>query len=114
MYNNTKSFWSTLGTMEKVQDSDFDEVINELGPDDLQRLFYYLGLDERDIEHAEASANTTDSRLKARKVLSQWRKIKGNEATVQALKDAKDKIFATKGRPIVLFIKDSQLALHFL
>ena len=79
--------------MASVSESDFGEVIEELGPDELHHLFHILGIKQRDIEHAERSANTNDTRLKARAVLCDWKKSSGRDATREALFEAKDKVF---------------------
>ena len=78
--------------MAKASESDFLKITNELGPDELQHLFLNLGISQRDIEHAERSANTTDTRLKAMKVLQWWRKTEGKDATLAKLIDAKTKV----------------------
>ena len=83
--------------MASASESDFDEVIEELGPDELQHLFHLLGIKQRDIEHAERSANTPDTRLKARAVLCDWKKSGGRDATRKALFEAKDKLL-NRGR----------------
>ena len=74
-----------------LSEADFTDITNELRPDDLQHLFHNLGILQRDIEHAEVSANTTDSRLKARAVLLQWKKNHGRDASLKALLEAKRK-----------------------
>ena len=81
--------------MASVSEADFGEVIEELGPDELQHLFHYLDINQRDIEHAERSAGTLDTRLKARAVLCDWKKSKGRDATREALFAAKDKLLNT-------------------
>ena len=74
-----------------ASESDFCNVTNQLGPDELQLLFHNLGIPQRDIEHAEKSADTTDTRLKARAVLRWWQKTKGKDATLETLLAAKRK-----------------------
>ena len=75
--------------MTTVTERDIREVTDELEPDELQHLFHSLNIPKRDIEHAERSADTPDTRLKARAVLSWWRKTKGKDATREALIEAK-------------------------
>ena len=75
--------------MSTASEADFRDITEELGPSELQRLFHNLGISQRDIEHAEVSANTTDSRLKARAVLIEWKKNKGRDASLEALLEAK-------------------------
>ena len=75
-------------------ETDFRDITNELGPDELQYLFYNLGISLTDIKHAEQSADTTDYRLKARKVLIFWRqRTTGPKATRGALLEAKLKSY---------------------
>ena len=85
--------------MASVSESDLREVIEELGPDELQHLFHILDIKQRDIEHAEKSADTNDTRLKAHAVLCDWKKSKGRDATREALFAAKDKLL-NKVHPI--------------
>ena len=80
--------------MAAASEADFRDITEELGPNELQRLFHHLNISQRDIEHAEASANTTDTRLKARAVLIEWKKKQGRDATLEALHEAKRKITA--------------------
>ena len=75
-----------------VSEEDFRKITDELGPDELQHLFHNLGITQRDIEHAERSANTTDTRLKARAVLGWWKKTTGRAATRETLFEAKRNI----------------------
>ena len=80
-----------------ASESDFRKVTNELGPDELQHLFHNLGIPQRDIEHAEKSADTTDTRLKARAVLRRWKQTKGRAATREVLLEAKRTICISTG-----------------
>ena len=73
---------------EVATDSHFLDVSKVLDPDDLQHFYVKLGLEHRDITHAEVSAGTTDSRLKATAVLRQWKKTRGKKATQQAILQA--------------------------
>ena len=82
--------------MATVCDSDFLELTNELGPDELHHLFHELGISQRDIEHAERSVDTPDTRLKARAVLHWWRRTSGSDATRDTLMKAKRKINVTR------------------
>ena len=75
--------------MTTASESDFIKITNELGPDELQHLFHNLGIPQRDIEHAERSADTTDTRLRARAVLGWWKKKEGRSATIDRLIHAK-------------------------
>ena len=83
--------------MAVASESDFRDVTNELGPDELQHLFHYLDIPQRDIEHAAERAHTNDARLKAHAVLCDWKKSKGREATREALFEAKRKIGSNAG-----------------
>ena len=74
-----------------ASESDFRNVTDQLGPDELQLLFHNLGILQRDIEHAEKSADTTDTRLKAWAVLRWWKKTQGRAATREVLFEAKRK-----------------------
>ena len=83
--------------MAVASEDDFRDITNELGPDELQHLFHNLGISQRDIEHAERSADTSDTRLKARAVLIWWKKTKGQDATLEALLEAKSKLRGVAG-----------------
>ena len=80
-----------------LTEQDFREVTDELGPDELRHLFHILGISERDIEHAERSADTPDTRLKARAVLRWWKQTKGRDATHESLLEAKKTLSRTHG-----------------
>ena len=80
-----------------ASEADFRDISNEFSPDELQHLFHNLGISQRDIEHAEKSADTTDTRLKARAVLIWWKKTRGRAATLEALLEAKRKLPSTSG-----------------
>ena len=82
--------------MAAASEADFRDITEELGPDELQRLFHNLGISQRDIEHAEKSADTTDTRLTARAVLRQWKKKQGSDATLEALLEAKRRLSRTR------------------
>ena len=82
--------------MTTASQSDFLKIANELGPDELHHLFHNLGISQRDIEHAEKSADTTDTRLKAMAVLRWWRKTEGKDATHSKLYHAKTKLHTGK------------------
>ena len=85
--------------MTAASEADFGDITNELGPDELRHLFHNLGISQRDIEHAEKSADTNDTRLKARAVLVWWKKTKGKAATREALFEAKRKLGSITGTP---------------
>ena len=89
-------FHSTAETVV-ASESDFRKVTNQLGPDELQHLFHNLGIPQRDIEHVEKSADTTDTRLKARAVLRWWKQTKGRAATLQVLLEATRTICGSTG-----------------
>ena len=89
--------------MSTASENDFRIITEELGPNELQHLFHNLGISQRDIEHAEVSASTTDTRLKARAVLRWWKQTQGTAATLEALQDAKRKLSCTIGI-YILFI----------
>ena len=78
--------------MTAASESDFRHITNELGPDELQRLFHNLSIPMTDIECAERNAYTTDTRVKARVVLDWWRRKVGAAATRIALFEAKRRI----------------------
>ena len=78
--------------MSITSESDIYDITDELVPDELQLLFYNLGISQRDIEHAEKSADTVDTRLKARAVLTFWKKINGRKATREVLFEARRKL----------------------
>ena len=86
-----------------VSEEDFRKITDDLGPDELQHLFHNLGIKQRDIEHAEKSADTTDTRLKAQAVLRWWKKTKGKSATREALFMAKRNICSRAGIKLSLF-----------
>ena len=44
-------FREVMDSPGPASESDFREVVNALGPDELQHLFRYLGIAQRDIEH---------------------------------------------------------------
>ena len=87
--------------MNTASESDFQKITNELGPDELHHLFHTLGISQRDIEHAEKSADTTDTRLKAIAVLCWWRKTEGKDATLTRLYQAKTKLCTATGRSLL-------------
>ena len=85
--------------MATASEADFRDITDELGPNELRHLFHNLGISQRDIEHAEESANTSDTRLKARAVLRWWKQTKGWAATLEALLEAKRKLANITGTP---------------
>ena len=84
--------------MASATEKDFRDLTNELGPDELQHLYHNLCIPQRDVEHAEKSVNTDDTRLKARAVLRRWKQAKGRDATFEVLSEAK-RIASFKGTP---------------
>ena len=83
--------------MAVASEDDFRDITNELGPDELYHLFDNLGISHRDIEHAERSADTSDTRLKARAVLRWWKQTNGQGATLEVLCEAKEKVGSVAG-----------------
>ena len=94
-----------------VSEEDFRKITDDLGPDGLQHLFHNLGIKLEDIEHAEKSADTKDTRLKAQAVLRWWKKTTGRAATCEALHEARRNICSRAGiklsllRPVELVFK---------
>ena len=78
--------------MTASSESDFHDITNELTRDELQHLFHNLGIKQQIIEHAEMGAYTTDYRNKAKRVLINWKRIQGRNATREALLEAKNKV----------------------
>ena len=78
-----------------ASESNFDDIIQTLGPDELRKLFHALSIKQYDIEKAERRANTDDVDLKARAVLRWWKKTNGRKATrdviLEALAKCQDK-----------------------
>ena len=83
--------------MALASEKDIRDITHELGPDELRHLFGKLGISHRDIDHAERSADTPDTRLRAQAVLRWWRKKKGHLATIEALLEAKSKLGGVAG-----------------
>ena len=79
--------------MTAASESDYHDITDELGSDELQHLFHNLGISQQDIERVERNADTTDYRSKARAVLEWWKKREGRYATSEALHEAKLKSF---------------------
>ena len=63
-------------------------VAKLLGIDELKFLYDELDLESRDVEKAEAEANTSNETLKARQVLLEWRKSSGHRATRECVLEA--------------------------
>ena len=85
---NCSFFW--IYTVEiagntQAQASHFDDLISLLGRDELTKLFYKLGIEDKDIENAKFSANTEDPELQAWKVFYLWRRMNGRAANQKAL-----------------------------
>ena len=77
--------------MERITESDFDDVIKLLGIADLERFFKALGLQSTDIEKAQANAGVNDVDIKARYVLQFWLKTEGKDATRERIPEALEK-----------------------
>lgn len=76
--------------MQKLSERDLLDITSraDLQYEDLHYLFYELGMRSSDIERAEASADFSDFRLKAKTVLTQWITIEGRSATRKRVLDA--------------------------
>ena len=81
---------------DKVTEEAINKVTTELGPDELKLLYGNLGINSRTVEHAEASAGTTNTILKAREVLRWWLQEEGSGATREALFGERDKIIKNR------------------
>ena len=68
-----------------TSESKLYEVIQPLGPDELQRLYQELGIPHQEVEKSEASVSSTDATLKAKAVIRTWKKRNGKKASVDAL-----------------------------
>ena len=67
---------------EKATDSDFMNVIQLLGPDDLKKLFYALDIKQRDIHAAERCSTSPELEdFKAIQIFQKWKKDYGKKAT---------------------------------
>ena len=73
-----------------MSDKDIRDVINyaRLQHSHLENLFVERGLEANEIENAKKNAYTSDVKLQAASVLQSWRRIRGNDATRQAIIDA--------------------------
>ena len=80
----------------KITEEDIKKVSKELGPDELKHLYDNLGLKPHKVEHAEASAGTDDTILKARAVLRWWLMEEASGATQEALFGERDKILKSR------------------
>ena len=78
-----------------ASESNFDDIIQILRPNEIHKLFHELGIRQHEIEKAERGANTDDVDLKARAVLRWWKKTNGKKATrdviLEALAKCQDK-----------------------
>ncbi|XP_072033665.1 uncharacterized protein [Amphiura filiformis] len=72
----------------KATDSDFLAAIQILGHDELKKLFYALGMKQRDIEMVDKCNATRSEDLLAIDILQKWQKADGPKATRQAVLDA--------------------------
>ena len=74
---------------EKATDSDFINVIQLLGPDDLKKLFYALDIKQRNIHVAERCSTSPEIEdFKAIQVFQKWKKDCGKKATRKLILDA--------------------------
>ena len=76
--------------IDKISDEEIQDVTSNAGlfRDELANFFAELDLPSSKIEHAKWLAATTDSRLQAVSVLQTWHKMKGSDATKQAVLSA--------------------------
>ncbi|XP_072049786.1 probable serine/threonine-protein kinase pats1 [Amphiura filiformis] len=83
-----ETLWNmTAESSNVITDSDFGDVICLLRPDDLQKLYFKLGLTSQQIEKAERSTGSHDVELGAMSVFQSWRKERGQHATHIAILD---------------------------
>ena len=70
-----------------LSDKDIHDVASKakLCHDDLQHLFWELGLESHEIEVAQRLDDTRDFKLQAMKVLKSWKSKCGGEATRKAV-----------------------------
>lgn len=68
-----------------ISEEDIRNIVRQLDRAELQNLYFTLGIQARDIEHAEMSTGTTNTDLKAISVLRWWKKGKGHSATREAV-----------------------------
>ncbi|XP_072048220.1 uncharacterized protein [Amphiura filiformis] len=74
--------------MVQIEPSQFDDVINQLLPAQLTKLFHQLGLRDIDIKKAKLSCREDDVDLQAREVFILWVEINGPEATCESVLEA--------------------------
>ena len=67
---------------------DLYEVIQTLGPEELQRLYEVLDIPQQDVKKAEVLAGTNDTNLKSKSVIRHWKKRNGKRATQDVLRQA--------------------------
>ena len=72
----------------KASQSDFVDVIQLLGPDDLKKLFYALDIKQRDIQVADRSSMSPEEDLWAIQVFQKWKENTGGKATRKLILDA--------------------------
>ena len=70
----------------KISDREIRDVTEEVSPNDLQHLYLELKLPRPMVEHAEFGHS--DSQLRGRSVLVEWRKQRPDEATKRAVLEA--------------------------
>ncbi|XP_072048939.1 uncharacterized protein [Amphiura filiformis] len=73
-----------------LTDAEIGNVIKQLGPDDLQKLYSALGLSSQQVQKIESSTETTDVDLRARCVLEFWRE-NNQQASHNVIIDALEK-----------------------
>ena len=75
--------------IEAASDSDFSDVIDLLGPSELDRLFYALDIRTQDRDRAKVNAGVLpDAYLMAKNVLEFWRMKNGHAACRDVIVDA--------------------------
>ncbi|XP_072049912.1 uncharacterized protein [Amphiura filiformis] len=73
-----------------LTDAEIGDIIKQLGPDDLQKLYSALGLSSQQVQKIESGTETTDVDLRARCVLEFWRES-NQQASHNAILDALEK-----------------------
>lgn len=85
------AFVQKCAVEEAVSDLNITDVVNELETKHLKSLYEQLGLKHHEVENEEKSADTTDPKSKAKKVLFKWRQMKGQAASRQRILVALEK-----------------------
>ena len=70
------SIFVAVADVKKISDSNFYEIIESLGSEELPKLYQALDLTLRDVERAEKKVPSSDIHLKARSVIRWWQKTK--------------------------------------